>query len=131
MERKDVSIDFSDEIEERLADDYDVVHDYKESNGIPSSDPNAVRQLGSKSVNSLRLTEIAKGCGGLFKTPRQVTVPKNVNTYLVNCAAQQELETLNQEIDTCAMWKIEVLRPKVLDLLNKVYEQADLSLLLS
>ncbi|TNV84808.1 hypothetical protein FGO68_gene14813 [Halteria grandinella] len=127
---REVKVEYEVEEEEMEVEGYQIMGDYTESNGLVSGDPKAVKELGSKSVNSLRLTEISKGCG-LFKTPRQVTVPKNVNTYLVSIAAKKEFDDLNKELDTCAMWKIELLRPKILALLQQIYDSSDLSPLLS
>jgi hypothetical protein len=55
-------------VEPPLDDEYYMYGDFMNANNLTTGDPLAVKMLGSKSVNSLRLTEIA--CGGLFKTPR-------------------------------------------------------------
>jgi|LauGreDrversion4_2_1035121.scaffolds.fasta_scaffold148883_2 hypothetical protein len=39
--------------------DYDTLEDYKEANNIKAEDPLSVKVLGSKAVNSLKLTQLS------------------------------------------------------------------------
>ena len=42
-----------------MADNYDALDDYKEANNIKAIDSLAVKVLGSKAVNSLKLTQLS------------------------------------------------------------------------
>jgi hypothetical protein len=68
-------------------------------------------------VNSLRLTRVATEKGkGKFKTPRQVSIPKGVQRYFLQ-RVSEELEQLEKEIDESALWKVPLMREKMLALL--------------
>lgn len=82
----------------------------------------AIKYLGSKSVNSLRLTELAAKIGS-FKTPLQVTVPFTIPLYiqLLDSQLNEDFVKAMASLDSCAMWKMPLERDKVLTILNRIY----------
>jgi len=72
--------------------EFKVIEEFHMANLLSTEDPRSIKLLGSKSVNSLKLTEISRkletklGKGvqeGLFYTPCQVTIPMTVPLYII------------------------------------------------
>ena len=72
--------------------EFKVIEEFHMANLLSTEDPRSIKLLGSKSVNSLKLTEISrkletklsKGLQeGIFYTPCQVTIPMTVPLHII------------------------------------------------
>jgi hypothetical protein len=77
-----------------------------------------VKVLGSKAVNSLKLTQLSlinTDLESKFQTPRQISVPMSIPIFmqLRNQPIYKEYLELIRNLDSCSMWLVEVEKPKV------------------
>jgi hypothetical protein len=77
-----------------------------------------VKVLGSKAVNSLKLTQLSlinTDLESKFQTPRQISVPMSIPIFmqLRNQPIYKEYLELIRNLDSCSMWRVEVEKPKV------------------
>ncbi len=113
---------------ERIETGYDVLEDYTEANKIKVDKPQAVKLLGSKAVNSLKLTQLSQQVKETpFHTPSQLSIPMSIPIFiqLRNQTLYSEYLELIRNLDTCSMWRVEVERPKILAILTKMYHMTD------
>jgi hypothetical protein len=123
-------------IERVASKEFKVLEEFRWANQLQTSNQEAVKLLGSKSVNSLRLTEISikldqahKGnkAAPMFYTPCQVTVPMTIPVYM----QMQDVEKYRKYceliagVDACGMWRVSDDRSKILDLLAQVYQETE------
>jgi hypothetical protein len=106
------------------------------ANFLSTDDPRSIKLLGSKSVNSLNLTEISRkleiklGKGtqeGMFYTPCQVTIPMTVPLYIIekDQVLSKSYKDKVRELDLCGMWRVPLEQEKVLADLRDIYKEKE------
>ena len=116
--------------------EFKVNEEFHMANSLSTEDPRSIKLLGSKSVNSLKLTEISRkleiklGKGmqeGMFYTPSQVTIPMTVPLYIIqqDQVLSKAYKDKVRELDLCGMWRVPLEQEKVLADLRDIYKEKD------